>query len=291
MPEAAEVETLRRQLRAHLPLTIQSVDVRGHRTVRAHAPNVMQALVGATITTTTRRGKWLGLAGEGAGVKMHLRMSGRLHLFEPDVELTRHDHVVLQVSCPEGERSLRFFDPRTFGEVALWRGEPLGTAVPDVLESELLDEAVQRFVSGRTTKAVLLDQAGVMQGLGNIYADELCHMSHILPSTPWNALSEAQRSAIANLVPELIEQATLNRGTALADEGWLDLYAEIGGHGPSLRVHGKRQCSDCGGSVVREKVTGRSTYWCPDCLRGPSGTKHLKLPVGPQGSTSDSHPS
>ena len=267
MPEAAELETLRRQILPYLPLSVTSVDVRGHRSVRAHHPDDLQNLVGAELTEVVRKGKWLGLSGDPVGVRVHLRMSGRLHMVESSVPLSRHDHVVVGVVSAGQHLSLRFFDPRTFGEVAIWRNEHLGSEVADVLDGARLALELPRYESRRTVKAVLLDQRSIVQGLGNIYVDELCHLAGIDPAMSWTSLTMKQRVEIARLVPQVIEAGTSHRGTALADEGWLDLHGEIGGHGPHLHVHARTHCADCHAPVERFKLAGRSTYRCKTCLR------------------------
>ncbi len=266
MPEAAELETLRRQLLPYLPMKVSAAVVRGHRSVRRHPPELLQNLVGSELTDVVRRGKWLGLVGAPHGMLVHLRMSGRLHIVEPATPLNRHDHVALGVESHGRELSLRFFDPRTFGEVALWDGTPLGTTAADVLDPMCVSTALHAYTSKRAVKTVLLDQAGPVQGLGNIYVDEACHLVEADPGTPWSSLSRDQLTKLATVIPELIEEATQHRGTALADEGWLDLHQQLGGHGPHLHVHGRKSCADCGGAVDRTKVSGRSTYVCRACL-------------------------
>jgi len=266
MPEAAEVETLRRQLLPYLPLAVDAVEVRGHRSVRAHEPSMLQDCVGVTFNSVARKGKWLGLHGEAGGVRLHLRMSGRLHLVARDVPLSPHDHVVFDVEGRGGRASLRFFDPRTFGEVALWDGAALGSGVLDVLEHGIAD-AFTEYRSARSVKSVLLDQRSVVQGLGNIYADEVCHLARVDPAAIWTQLTPSQKESLAKVIPTVIEDSVCHRGTALADEGWLDLFGQVGGHGPHLHVHARQACADCGAAVERFKLAGRSTYRCPACLR------------------------
>lgn len=266
MPEAAELETLRRQLLPYLPMKVTSILVRGHRSVRRHAPELLEGLVGTELTAVERRGKWLGLKGCPQGFLVHLRMSGRLLMVPPGTPIGRHDHVIIGVESHGVELSLRFFDPRTFGEVALWDGESIGTESADVLDAEEVAMAIKGYRGRRSVKSVLLDQSGPVQGLGNIYADEACHLAAVDPAGAWASLDAPQLELLAAVIPSLIEEATQHRGTALADEGWLDLHGELGGHGPHLRVHGRRTCADCGNVVARTKVAGRSTYCCRACL-------------------------
>lgn len=266
MPEAAEVETLRRQLEPFMPFRVMSVDVTGHRTVRAHTPERLQALVGSTLSSAVRRGKWLGLRGDEVGLRVHLRMSGRLLLEDEGVRVP-HQHATFVVESADGARhQLGFIDPRTFGEVALWEDTALGFDSVDVLDTHRDAEAADRLAKARRClKDVLLDQRAVVQGVGNIYADEVCHVLGVRPDTACSAISPAVSAALMEAIRGVVEAAVGHRGTALRDEGWSDLHGVLGGHGEHLMVHEQAQCRRCLTAVVKTKVAGRTTYWCPEC--------------------------
>jgi formamidopyrimidine-DNA glycosylase len=267
VPEIAEVETLRRQLVELGPLRVDAVQVSGRRTVRAHPPGVLDALVGGVLDSVHRRGKWLALSGTSpagpVGVRLHLRMSGRLHWHAAGDPVEPHTHVVLGVNGHE----LRFVDPRTFGEVAWWDGGELGTAAPDALDDDVdVAWAIERL-RRRTSpiKQVLLDQAALVQGVGNIYADEICHRAGIAPTLPADRLGRARVVRLLDAVGQVLPAAVEHRGTALVDEGWRDLHGELGEHGGHLLVHTRTVCGSCGSGVSKGKVAGRSTYWCRRC--------------------------
>jgi formamidopyrimidine-DNA glycosylase len=266
MPEAAEVETIRRQLEAHLPLRVLDVRVQGARTVRAHPAADLQVLNGSTIATATRQGKWLGLAGPTAAMRVHLRMSGRLLLRAPGLH-DAHEHAVLRVLDAAGEeQELVFVDPRTFGEVALWYPPSLGTTAVDVLDDGHDDEVLKQVLqSKRCLKTLLLDQHAVIQGLGNIYVDEVCHRLGVQPAIRSDRLGVEAAAKLMPAIRAVIEEAVANRGTALRDEGWSDLYGVLGGHGPHLMVHEQALCRTCHGAVTRAKVSNRTTYSCDAC--------------------------
>jgi formamidopyrimidine-DNA glycosylase len=268
MPEAAEVETLRRQLEPFAPFRITAVEVTGHRSVRAHAPEELSQVVGHKILSVVREGKWLGLRGEELGARIHLRMSGRLFMGDTGSR-SPHQHVTFSLEDAAGvHRQLAFIDPRTFGEVALWAGSQLGFTSVDVLDASRDNEVVERLLQGRRClKDVLLDQRAVVQGVGNIYADEVCHALGVLPQTRCADLGRGTAELLMPTIREVIEAAAVHRGTALRDEGWSDLHGVIGGNGAHLVVHEQTRCRSCAAPVVKAKVAGRSTYWCPECQR------------------------
>src|SRR6185295_16670513 len=119
MPELPEVETIVRGLAPRLSgRRIQSVW--GSRLpLRLARPVALQRLravcVDRRLESICRRGKYILLAtGGGAGVSVHLGMSGRLRLQPAGEPRAPHTHVVFTV---DGGDELRFIDPRRFGSV------------------------------------------------------------------------------------------------------------------------------------------------------------------------------
>src|SRR5271156_90292 len=122
MPELPEVEVVRGGLQAHVVgKTITAVRVHHPRAVRRHeaGPADLRArLLGARITGTDRRGKylWLLLDSEPPGLDadtalvVHLGMSGQMLLGE----VPRADHVRISALLDDGT-VLSFADQRTFG--------------------------------------------------------------------------------------------------------------------------------------------------------------------------------
>lgn len=270
MPEAAELETLRYQLAERLPLAVSAVRVTHARAVRAHDSAQMQLLVGNIIHTVSRHGKWLILDTTGHRLVIHLRMSGRLHLMERSASIEPHTHAVLDVNDLHGAHmSLRFVDPRTFGELRLLEsGASCWPDVPDVLGAVQLGELDEKHRrSLRPIKTLLLDQTAVVAGVGNYLADEICHAGRVRPSRPARRLSKAEWHTLLAAISERVQAHAALRGTALADEGWKDLYGQLGEAANELHVHGRHQCGSCGGAITRTKLGGRSTYFCRHCQR------------------------
>ncbi|MFZ1177072.1 MAG: DNA-formamidopyrimidine glycosylase family protein, partial [Mycobacterium sp.] len=120
MPELPEVEVVRRGLQAQaVGKTITAVRVHHPRAVRRHEAgpaDLTARLLGARITGTDRRGKYLWLtldAGEGdpdTALVVHLGMSGQMLLGE----VPRADHVRISALLDDGT-VLSFADQRTFG--------------------------------------------------------------------------------------------------------------------------------------------------------------------------------
>lgn len=270
MPEAAEVETLSRQLTGHLPAKVLTAATWGERTVRAHDASLVTDLVGATFTHTSRRGKWLFIhTDDGRILVVHLRMSGRLHLVTPETPTELHTHAAFTLHTPGGILQLRFVDPRTFGELRVV-SDPLEAApdVPDVSEPLGLSSMPRSLTaSRRSLKAVLLEQGLLVQGIGSYMADEICHEARLSPLRPCLNLTVQDWQRVLQAIPVCFERTTALRGVALEDEGWRDLYGALGDGAAALRVHARRVCGTCGGPVTRATLVGRSVYHCPRCQR------------------------
>lgn len=260
MPEAAEVETVRRQLTGLLPFTIQAVDVRHPQVVRRHDPVLLQTLVGREVVGVSRRGKWLRLeCPDSLFCFIHLRMSGRL-LWDPPTE-PKHSHVIFSV-VRTNAHTLLFTDPRRFGEVVIHPFAEFSTV------TDVLDPALSQLPwpnSKRPIKSVLLDQNVLIQGLGNYLTDELCHRIGVNPLTPCCEVYPSDVSKLYATLPSLIDEFAAARGTSLADESWTDIYGQLGDGADLLQVHTQQICKSCLYQVTKVRVSGRSTYFCQRC--------------------------
>ena len=212
MPELPEVEVVRRGLQAHVVgKTITAVRVHHPRAVRRHEAgpaDLTARLLGARITGTDRRGKylWLLLDTEPPGsvsdmaLVVHLGMSGQMLLGA----VPRAEHVRISALLDDGT-VLSFADQRTFGG---WMLADLvtvdGSVVPvpvahlarDPLDPRFDADAVVKVLRGKHSeiKRQLLDQT-VVSGIGNIYADEAL----------WRAKVNGARIA-ATLTPQPAER-------------------------------------------------------------------------------------
>lgn len=289
MPELPEVETVRRGLATHLVgRTITGVAVGRERTVRrTSAEAVINGLVGATVTSARRRGKYLlSDLDTGDALMVHLRMSGQLLLVRAGTPPPPHTHVTIELS--DGNELL-FVDPRTFGEVVVFDPEHVGVEVPELVElgiDPLVDgidgPAMHRVYGTRPTrlKSLMLDQH-LVAGIGNIYADEILHASRIHPETAGRAVRRSEYATIAAHTVAILEAAIRAGGSTLGDAQYVDLMGSDGWYQDEHAVYGRagERCVTCGRGVIRRLVhAGRSTHFCPVCQRrrGPRGIPGAK---------------
>jgi formamidopyrimidine-DNA glycosylase len=215
---------------------------------------------------------------------IHLGMTGRLGLAEPEAEVPRHIHLRLRLSSGA---ELRMQDYRRFGRVLLGSAAELAArrALPSLgpepaTDSEpnpaswaaiggTLDERWFAAILGRSrraVKALLLDQ-GAVAGLGNIYADEACFRAGVSPTAPANSLSPARRRRLFRGINETLALAVNLRGTSIDD--YRDGFGEMGENQHRLLVYGRagQACSRCGRRLRKTVVAGRTTVYCSSCQR------------------------
>lgn len=278
MPELPEVETIRRELeRSVVGRPIRAAEVRssGRRSIRRHkGPKEFEnALVGKTIGGVTRKGKYIlmDLGKEDVWV-VHLGMTGQLRLVKTKEPLELHTKVVVTLKDSE---QLRFVDPRMFGETFVSSRDSVTQQLPelahlgfDPLEDVITWAAFERLLRNRKAKlkALLMDQRFVA-GIGNIYSDEILFAAGLRYDRDVSSLSVQDVRRLYRSMVEVLTEALRHRGSSLADERYRDLYGRLGEYQQFHAVYDRegKPCPRCRGTVTRQKVGGRSSYFCPRC--------------------------
>lgn len=272
MPELPEVEITRRHLEAVMVgRNLSSVSVTHERTTRHNASSeeVVARLEGRRVESVGRHGKFLRIElDDGQVMVAHLGMSGRWTVDGADDEPHTHFSAVL-----DDGRVVRFIDPRTFGFVAVYDEDELGSSGlarlgPDAWSAPPRAVELKGRLEGRTAsiKALLLDQAPIA-GLGNIYADEALFLSRIHPETPGGNVTEDSIDRLLDAIAEVLESAIVNGGTTLDDLAYLLPDGRAGENMTRLHVYGREgePCDDCGTPIERVIIRARSTHFCPNC--------------------------
>ncbi|QIN80203.1 bifunctional DNA-formamidopyrimidine glycosylase/DNA-(apurinic or apyrimidinic site) lyase [Rubrobacter marinus] len=287
MPELPEVETIKEDLRGLVVgSTVEWVEV--SQPALVEGPSVEEfagRLRGARIAGARRRAKHLivELIG-GDSLVLQLKIGGQLLLVPPVAE---PETAVMLVLGLDGGRRLFLRDETGFTRARLLdAGEleaRLSSLGPEPLGEGFDAGHLKGVLGGRRVqiKPALLDQK-VVAGIGNIYVDEILYDAKVHPRRKANTLSEGEWAALHRAVRENLRAGIEHRGTTF------DLYRDVlgrkGHHQDHLRVFVRagRPCpSGCGGRVVKEKVGGRATFYCPSCQRedGFGGEQGLELGV------------
>jgi len=194
---------------------------------------------------------------------VHLGMTGRLQVCEPEAELSKHTHAVLKLTSG---RELRFVDPRRFGRLSVAADGDF-----DAVGVEPLDVDLERFVSlfrGRKTpiKSALLNQK-LLRGVGNIYADESLYRAGIRPRRKAASITREQLGKLFVSVKEVLREAIKLGGSSISD--YVDADGEEGFFQLKHRVYGREgaPCLTCKGPIKRVVIAGRSSHFCPKCQK------------------------
>lgn len=277
MPELPEVETVRRGLESLLPgRRVESVKVTGRRTVRRQSPAELRArLTGRRFGPPDRRGKFLALGlDDGQVLVIHLRMSGQLLAVRGPGRVPVAPHTHVRARLDDGAE-LRFVDPRTFGEWYVTddvRPDGLPSDFdrlgPDPLADGVSAAVLAARLAGKRTplKSALTDQR-VIAGIGNLYADEICHVARLRPDRRTDSLTAREVKVLAAATSSVIAEAVRLRGSSLRDARYVDLMGEYGSYQHEHRVYDRagEPCPRCGAAVEKIRFGARVAYCCPSC--------------------------
>jgi formamidopyrimidine-DNA glycosylase len=192
---------------------------------------------------------------------VHLGMTGRLQVCEPNAEIDKHTHAILKL---KSGRELRFVDPRRFGRLSV-------TKSAEFVGIEPLEIDVGRFTKlfrGRKTpiKSALLNQK-LLRGVGNIYADESLFRTGIRPRRRAASLTREQLGKLSAAVKEVLKEAIALGGSSISD--YVDADGAEGFFQLQHRVYGREgePCLVCKTPIKRIVIAGRSSHYCPKCQK------------------------
>ncbi len=200
-------------------------------------------------------------------------MTGQFKFLEKQILPCKHTRV--RFFEKEG-KELRFIDIRNFGQ--MWY-VPLSKSVKEIVpgikrlgpepfsadfNSRYLKDYFRKKT--RSIKSALLDQRTVA-GVGNIYADETLFDAGINPKTESKNLNDNELKRICNSLVKILNISIGKGGTTFSD--FRDLEGTNGNYGGQAWVYRRtgKSCKKCGEKILRDKICGRSTHWCPNCQK------------------------
>jgi len=270
MPELPEVETVKRVLETKiLNHKIIDVKIKLDKIIKTDQNEFKQALIGNHFTKLDRMGKWLMLELSNTRVVLsHLRMEGKYYYKDSKLPALKHEHVVFYF---DNGMSLRYHDTRQFGTMELYQNKD---DVVTYLKAKLGPEPFVATIDDLNVlsnkriaiKTALLDQA-ILAGLGNIYVDEVLFKSRINPIRPSNKITKKDKDNILKYSIDILNDSIEKGGTTIysfkSDQGIDGLFVQ------DLLVHTRKDqpCPNCNATILKTKVNGRGTYYCPKCQK------------------------
>ncbi len=274
MPELPEVETivigLRELIIGH---TINDVIIKEKNIIAFPSPKEFQKeLLKKSITAIDRRGKYILIRIEGnKTLVIHLRMTGRLLVKPRGLSYDKHTHIIFKF---DDEMDLRFHNVRKFGRMYLVDSGDYGPAGgldklgPEPLSEEFTLEVFMEIINTRKTniKSLLLNQS-FLAGLGNIYVDEALFRAFISPRRKADNLSDQEKQRLYQAIRSVLKSGVESGGTTFSD--YLNAKGEKGNFQKQLKVYQQedKECPNCGHRIIKEKIAGRGTHYCPDCQK------------------------
>ncbi|MDD3241737.1 MAG: bifunctional DNA-formamidopyrimidine glycosylase/DNA-(apurinic or apyrimidinic site) lyase [Bacilli bacterium] len=272
MPEKPEVITIAKKLENKI-LNKKITNINVLYSPIIDFPNIEEfkkRVIGQEIKKITTRGKWILFELDKDYLMFHLRMEGKFFYRTSKDPITKHEHVIFELEDIE----LRFSDFRKFARVNLVEKENLNNIKSikelgyEVWDKDLTPEYLLSHYKTKSLpiKSLLLEQK-VIAGIGNIYADEILFLSNINPLKKGKEITYDDAKKIIKNSIEVLDKAILEGGTTIrsytSEEGVSGRFQN------DLFVHQreKKSCRICKNTIIKIKVGGRGTYFCPSCQK------------------------
>jgi len=293
LPELPEVETVRKGLEQKLNnFIVKKVEVCRDSTIAFpyKKDEFIEGIRNSLLYKWNRRGKYLiaelkniedeniqineeiTLTNNGLLV-VHLRMTGYFKFINNPTTPCNHTRIRF---FDKNNNELRYIDVRSFGQ--MWwikQGlspnkiiKGLGSLGPEPFSKDFDTKYLRKVISNRTKsiKAILLDQT-IVAGIGNIYADESLYSAGISPFREAQTIKKKELIKLKESIVTVLKKSIGSGGTTFSD--FRDLEGENGKFGLQTNVYRRtgKECHKCGNLIKRQKITGRSTHWCPKCQK------------------------
>jgi len=242
-----------RRVGKHIVFDLDRVTARVARTPSSAKKSAKKKAAGksARSTQVSDEAQWI----------VHLGMTGRMLVSEPEEERARHTHAVASL---RSGRELRFVDPRRLGRLSIAYGFDPGGVEP----LEISFEDFVPLFRGRKTpiKSALLNQK-LLRGVGNIYADESLFRAGIRPTRKASSLSNDELKRLHPAIQAVLREAIKLGGSSVSD--YVDSDGEEGFFQLQHRVYGREgePCLVCKTPIKRVVIAGRSSHYCPKCQK------------------------
>ena len=290
MPELPEVETIIRGLKKKiLNLKIKNVWTDSEKIIKRpeRFNDFKKEIEGRIVIDVRRRGKNILIDLSGNKVLLiHQKISGHLlygkwkrkkEKWVSEIQGSLYNdfwnnflHFVLFFN---NDKQLALSDLRKFSKIELWdkgdleESEYMKSLGAEPLEKDFtfkkFKESLNKRKSGKI-KQILMDQK-IIVGIGNIYANEILWTSKVNPFKGLRKLTEKDLMNIYKNTRSILREAIKLKGSSVSDFRQLD--GEKGSFNNFLKVYRRdgTECPVCKNKIKRDKISTRSTFFCPKC--------------------------
>ena len=187
------------------------------------------------------------------------------------LKLGKHDHV--KIDFDDGSQ-LVFNDVRRFGAIDLSRTDRIKNhkwllklgpePLSNHFSSPILKDKIQ--LKKCSIKVAILDQ-NIVAGIGNIYACEALWKAKISPYKMCSKMTEQNCDDLVGALKIVLIKAINAGGSSLKD--FKDTGGELGYFQNLFNVYSRENSNCkrnyCKGIIIRQKQSGRSTFFCCSC--------------------------
>lgn len=269
MPELPEMENYRRLLNQIIAgQTITQVQINREKSVNVNPNLFINTVTNQRIVTVNRRGKHLLFhLDNGQVMLLHLMLGGWLYFGTEEDKPNR----TIQVRLSFGNQHLYFIGLR-LGYLHLYSEQdvekelsPLG---PEPLDPQFTAQAFLKLLGERRgkIKSKLLDQEFIA-GIGNCYSDEICYHAGIKTKRSIEEIEENERDQLYQSMKQVLFDALQHGGYM---ENPLFKGDNLTGRYNNLCLVYDREgenCKRCGGTIIKEMISSRKTFFCPNCQK------------------------
>lgn len=270
MPELPEVEATRLSF-ANRISGAKVLSVRLGKSLRWPLGCEPSRLVGRSVLSVRRRGKYLLIDLDEGLLLVHLGMSGSLAFSGRLSAPGQHDHFEMHTT----QGTLRLHDPRRFGAVVYVDSEeaPLACKLLGNLGVEPLSDdftAAHFHAQLKRRKAVIkqvLLAGDVVVGVGNIYASEALFLAGIRPTASAAKLSRPRVTRLHAAIKDVLARALAGGGSTLRN--FSSANGEKGHFQLEAMVYARagQACRVCGSTIKALRQGQRSSFYCPRCQK------------------------
>jgi formamidopyrimidine-DNA glycosylase len=269
MPELPEVRTVAKTLREKLlHKKIIDINVMYPKIIEERSLDIKN-LISKSLDEISTYGKYLIFKFNDLYLISHLRMEGKFFIKTPKEKIEKHEHIIFLMN---DNISLRYHDTRKFGrmfvtnDISKYKGlNKLGLEpFDDKLTAVYL---LNNFKNKKLPiKEGLLVQE-IIAGLGNIYANEVLFYAKVNPYKKCEDVTKEEADLIIEGARKILTKAIKEGGTTI--RSYTSSLGVIGHYQDFLMVHKKEgeNCKICNEKILRVKIGGRSTYYCPKCQK------------------------
>jgi formamidopyrimidine-DNA glycosylase len=178
-----------------------------------------------------------------------------------------HEHFDLELASGN---ALRFRDPRRFGSLH-WATDPsihwlLRDLGPEPLGDEFTGDWLwQRSRNRRVSVKQFIMSAGIVVGVGNIYASESLFLAGINPRRAAGRIARRRYALLADTIREVLQKAIRAGGTTLRDFYGGDGQPGYFRHELAVYDREGKPCLRCGAPIAAIVQGQRRTYYCRQC--------------------------